>query len=94
MMKNAFETLADKCVNGITANEDRCKELVLHSIGLVTALNPFIGYENSTSVAKEALQSGRSVYEIVLERQLLSQEELEDIIKPENMIKPRDNKKH
>jgi aspartate ammonia-lyase len=94
MMKNAFETLADKCVNGITANEDRCKELVLHSIGLVTTLNPFIGYENSTSVAKEALQSGRSVYEIVLERQLLSQEELEDIIKPENMIKPRDNKKH
>lgn len=94
MMKNALDTLTTKCVVGITANKDRCKELVLHSIGLVTALNPFIGYENSTSVAKEALESGRSVYDIVLERQLLSKEELEDIIKPENMIKPRDNKKH
>ncbi|RXI48841.1 aspartate ammonia-lyase [Malaciobacter mytili] len=89
MMKNAFETLASKCVDGITANEDRCKELVLHSIGLVTALNPYIGYENSTSVAKEALDTHRSVYDIVLERELLSKEELDDIIKPENMIKPR-----
>lgn len=89
MMKNAFTTLADKCVKGITANEQRCKDLVLHSIGLVTALNPFIGYENSTIVAKEALESGKSVYDIVLERGLLNKEELEEIIKPENMIKPR-----
>jgi len=89
MMKNAFETLASKCIDGITANEEHCKNLVLNSIGLVTALNPHIGYENSTSVAKEALQSGNSVYDIVLKRGLLTQEELEDIIKPENMIKPR-----
>ncbi len=89
MMKNAFETLADKCVKGITANEEHCKNLVLNSIGLVTALNPHIGYENSTSVAKEALESGQSVYDIVLKRGLLTKEELEDIIRPENMIKPR-----
>jgi aspartate ammonia-lyase len=89
MMKNAFETLALKCVDGITANEDRCLELVLNSIGLVTALNPYIGYENSTIVAKEALQSGRSVYELVLEKELLSKDELDEIIKPENMIQPR-----
>lgn len=88
MMKNAFETLATKCIDGITANEDRCLELVLNSIGLVTALNPFIGYENSTIVAKEALESGRSVYDIVLEKELLSKAELDEIIKPENMIKP------
>lgn len=92
MMKNAFETLAYKCVNGITANEEHCKNQVLHSIGLVTALNPFIGYENSTSVAKEALESGQSVYNIVLARELLSKDELDDIIRPENMIKPRANK--
>jgi len=55
MLCRAFETLAYKCIDGITANEDRCKELVLNSIGLVTALNPVLGYENSTSVAKEAL---------------------------------------
>lgn len=89
MMKNAFETLAAKCVEGITANEEHCKNLVINSIGLVTALNPHIGYENSTSVAKEALESGQSVYDIVLKRGLLTEEELEDIIKPENMIKPR-----
>jgi aspartate ammonia-lyase len=92
MMKNAFETLATKCIDGITANEDRCLDLVLNSIGLVTALNPFIGYENSTLVAKEALKSGRSVYDLVLEKELLSKEELDEIIKPENMIKPRLNK--
>jgi aspartate ammonia-lyase len=89
MMKNAFETLSEKCVDGITANEEHCKSLVLNSIGLVTALNPYIGYENSTNVAKEALESGRSVYDIVLEKQLLTQSELEEIIRPENMIKPR-----
>ena len=89
MMKNAFETLATKCVDGITANKEHCHELVLNSIGLVTALNPTIGYENSTSVAKEALDSGRSVYEIVLERELLTKEELDELIRPENMIQPR-----
>lgn len=89
MMKNAFETLAYTCVDGITANPERCKSLVLNSIGLVTALNPFIGYENSTIVAKEALESGRSVYDIVLEKGLLEKGELDDIIQPENMIKPR-----
>lgn len=89
MMIRAFRTLANKCVKGITANEERCKELVLNSIGLVTALNPYLGYENSTIVAKEALQTGGSVYDIVLEKGLLKKEELDDIIKPENMIKPR-----
>ncbi len=89
MMKNAVETLSVKCIDGITANKERCEQLVLHSIGLVTALNPTIGYENSTSVAKEALDSGRSVYEIVLERELLTKEELDELIKPENMIQPR-----
>jgi aspartate ammonia-lyase len=89
MMRNAFEALAYTCVDGITANPERCKALVLNSIGLVTALNPFIGYENSTSVAKEALETGGSVYDIVLARGLLAKDELDDIIKPENMIKPR-----
>lgn len=89
LLSNAFKTLAYKCVDGITANEERCKDLVKHSIGLVTALNPYIGYENSTSVAKEALESGKSVYEIVIERNLMSQEKLEELLEPENMIKPR-----
>ena len=89
MLTNAMHTLAGKCVDGITANPNRCRELVLHSIGLVTALSPFLGYENATGVAKEALETGGSVYDIVLARDLLSLEQLGDIIKPENMIKPR-----
>ncbi len=89
LLKNGMRTLKDECIDGITANVEHCRELVYNSIGLVTALNPFIGYENSTSVAKEALETGKSVYSLVLERGLLSQQELDNILKPENMIQPR-----
>jgi aspartate ammonia-lyase len=89
MLQRACRTLADKCVSGITANRERCRELVENSIGLVTALNPYIGYEKSSEIAKEAMKSGGSVYDIVLEKGYLSKEELEDILKPENMVKPR-----
>jgi len=91
MMCNAFETLAYKCVDGITANEEVCKDKVLNSIGLVTALNPLIGYQNSTQVAKEALMHNRSVYDIVLEKELLTKMQLDEFLKPENMVKPRLN---
>jgi aspartate ammonia-lyase len=89
MLGRACRTLADRCVDGITANREACRYMVEHSIGLVTALNPYIGYEKSTQVANEALKSGRSVYEIVLEKGYLSQSELDDILSPENMTKPR-----
>ncbi len=89
MMCNAFETLAYLCIDGITANQEVCKDQVLNSIGLVTALNPFIGYQNSTQVAKEALRDNRSVYDIVLEKKLLTKEELDELLEPKNMIQPR-----
>lgn len=89
MLRRACITLADKCVLGITANVDRCRELVENSIGLVTALNPYIGYEKSAEIAKEALKTGGSVYQIVLDKGYLSQQELDDILKPENMVRPR-----
>jgi len=89
MLGRACRTLANRCVDGITANREICRRMVEHSIGLVTALNPYIGYEKSSQVADEALKSGRSVYEIVLEKGFLSQAELEDILSPENMTKPR-----
>jgi aspartate ammonia-lyase len=87
MLKNGMETLVYKCINEITVNKDRCRELVENSIGLVTALNPILGYETSTSLAKEALEKNKGVYELVLERKLLSKEELDKILSPENMIK-------
>ncbi len=89
MLINGMETLRSSCVIGITANEEHCRSLVMNSIGIVTALNPVIGYEASTQVAKEALESGKGVYELVLEKKLLSKEEIDEILKPENMLKPR-----
>lgn len=89
MLKNGMNTLKYRCIDGITANEDRCRELVHNSIGLVTALNPVLGYETSTELAKDALMNNRSVYELVLEKKLLTKEQLDLILAPENMIKPR-----
>ena len=88
LMINGFETLRTRCVEGITANAERCKIEVHNSIGVVTALNPIIGYKNSTKIAKEALETGRSVYELVLEHGILNKEELDTILSPQNMLKP------
>ncbi len=85
---NALDTLREKCVIGITANKEVCLNMVKHSIGIVTALNPYIGYKNSTKIAKEALESGKSVYNLVLEQGLLTQEKLDEILDPKNMLKP------
>ncbi len=89
MLIQGMNTLRSKCITGITANEDRCKDMVLHSIGLVTALNPYLGYEKSTTIAAEALQTGKGVYELVLEKGWLDKSKLDEILKPENMIQPR-----
>jgi aspartate ammonia-lyase len=89
MLKNGMETLNHRCIKGITANEKHCREMVENSIGLVTALNPYIGYEASSVVAAEALQSGRSVYELVLEKKLMTKKQLEQVLLPENMITPK-----
>ena len=87
-LARAFTTLQERCVAGITANADRCRQLVENSIGIVTALNTRLGYETSASIAKEALESGRSVMDLVLEKQLLTREELDELLLPENMIHP------
>jgi aspartate ammonia-lyase len=82
-------TLASKCVDGITANRERLRALVENSIGIVTALNPYIGYVNATEVAQQALVSGRGVAEIVIERGLLTREKLDQILQPEMLTAPR-----
>lgn len=88
-LRNGCLTLAERCVRGITANHERLKEHMSRSVGIVTALNPFIGYENASSVAKEAYSTNKSVTEIVLERGLLTKEELDEILKPEVLTRPR-----
>ncbi len=89
ILKNACVTLATRCISGITANEERCRNYVQNSIGLVTALNPVIGYEKSAAIAKEALVTGGSVYDLVLQKEWLTKEALDDILSPANMTDPR-----
>ena len=85
LLNNAMICLRKNCIEGITANEEHCKSLVMNSIGLVTALNPYIGYENSTAIAKEALETGANVYNLVLKKNILSKDDLDRILNPENM---------
>src|SRR3954470_9276769 len=91
-LANACVVLRERCVEGITPNPDRMRHFVEHSIGIVTALVPVIGYETSTAVAKEALDSGRGVYDIVLERKLLTRAELDRVLNPEAMTAPKNPK--
>jgi aspartate ammonia-lyase len=88
MLIQGMNTLRHRCVEGITANEERCRALVENSIGLVTALVPWLGYATASELAREALETGASVYELVLRGNLLSREKLDRILAPENMIRP------
>ncbi|WP_299756178.1 aspartate ammonia-lyase [uncultured Pontibacter sp.] len=89
-MENACYTLTNKCVNGITANEEICANMVMNSIGIITALNPILGYEESASIAKEALATGKSIHAItVLERERVTQQKWEEIFSVDNLIHPK-----
>ncbi len=87
MLGRACRTLTERCIQGITANREVCRRMVENSIGLVTALNPLLGYEKSTEIAREAIATGRSVYEIVLDKKYLTKAELDDVLSPENMTR-------
>jgi aspartate ammonia-lyase len=86
-LRAGCRTLADRCVVGITANREHLRKGVERSIGVVTALNPYIGYVNATVVAREALETGRSVYELVLEKKLLSKDQLDTLLRPETLTR-------
>jgi len=92
MLINGMNTLKYRCIDGITANEEHCENLVINSIGLITALVPWIGYDSLNEVAKEALASGESVYSLVLKKGLLSKENLDKVLSPENMVRPLKSK--
>jgi aspartate ammonia-lyase len=89
-MTRACDTLRTKCVDGITANSEHTKAMVMNSIGIVTQLNPILGYEASASVAGEALKTGKSVHDIVVnERKLITQEKWDEIYTFENLVRPK-----
>jgi fumarate hydratase class II len=87
-LANGARVFADACVQGIEADEARCSELVQRSLMLVTALNPFIGYDQSAAVAKEALATNRTLREIVLEKKLMDAATLDRALDPLRMTKP------
>jgi aspartate ammonia-lyase len=88
-LTNACVVLRERCVDGITANPERMRWFVEHSVGIITALVPIIGYETSTEIAREALETGRGVYELVMERKLLTRQELDRALNPEAMTGPQ-----
>jgi len=88
-LRQGCAVLARQCVAGITPNTDRLAEMVRNTIGIVTALNPHLGYEKTTALAKEAHATGRGVYELVLEKKWLTQAELDRFLSAENLTQPR-----
>lgn len=89
LLRNAAVVLASRCIAGIQPNRERCREYVQNSIGLVTALNPVLGYERSAAIAKEALKTGASVYELVLAKGWLTKAKLDELLEPASMTHPR-----
>jgi aspartate ammonia-lyase len=88
-LTNACVVLRERCVEGITANPDRMRQFVEQSVGVVTALVPVLGYETSTEIAREALATGRGVYELVMSRGLMTREQLDRVLNPESMTQPQ-----
>ena len=87
-LKEAAATLTKHCITGITANKGQCEEYIEKSVGISTALCPYIGYAKSAEIAKKSLKTGISVKQLVLEEGLLKEEELKEILKPEKMTQP------
>ncbi|HYP40161.1 MAG TPA: aspartate ammonia-lyase [Chloroflexia bacterium] len=88
ILKNSMNVFAEYCVEGITANEDRCRYLVENSMGLATALNPYIGYSAAAKVTQESFRTGKPIRQVVLEMGVLSEEDLDRILDPKAMTEP------
>ena len=89
ILTNAARVLAERCVEGIEADAARCRSYAERTLGLATALNPYIGYLAAAAVAKEALATGRTLREVILERGLLTVRQLDQILDPMAMTEPR-----
>ena len=89
LLSNACVTLAGKCISGITANAEHTKQMVFNSVGLITFLNPFIGHHMGDEIGKEAVATGKTIREIVLEKKLLSEKDLDNILSVENLMNPK-----
>jgi aspartate ammonia-lyase len=88
ILTNVINVFTQKCIKGITANRDRCRGYVENSIGIITAINPHVGYEQAASLAKEALRTGKTVRELLREKRIFTDEELATIFNVKEMTMP------
>ncbi len=88
-LTNAVSTLRRNCIDGIKANAKRCREYVFNSVGIVTALNPYIGYKKSSEIAKESLQTGKPIKRLVLEKGYLDEDTLEEVLDAHKLTSPQ-----
>jgi aspartate ammonia-lyase len=84
----ALHALREKCIDGITANEEICRRYFERSTSLATVLNPYIGYLKAAEIAKESLETGKTVVELVREKKLLTEEQIAKVFSPEGMTHP------
>ncbi len=88
ILTNATKIFDEKCIYGITVNEARCRDYAMRSLGIVTVLNPIIGYSKASEVVVESMKTGKSVRDVLLEQDLLSQEQLDQALSPQSMTEP------
>ena len=93
-LTNGVKTFTRNCISGITGNTIRCKSLVYNSVGIVTAITPYVGYEKAASIAKSAIKTGKPVKEIILQNGILKESELDRILDPISMTEPKELKKY
>ena len=89
LLQNGCSTLVDKCITGISANPEHTKQMVLNSVGLITFLNPYIGHDMGDQLGKEAIETGKTIRALVLEKSLLTEEQLDKILSTENLMHPQ-----
>ena len=88
ILTNATKILEEKCINGLMVNEKKCQDYAMRSLGIVTVLNPIIGYSKASEIVKESIRTGKSVREIILEQDVLPQEQLNQVLSPMSMTEP------
>lgn len=86
ILKNGMKTLRERCILGITANEKVCLNAVMNSLGILTALSPYLGYEECSDLAKEAILDNRNIVELIIEKNLIPEDQLEYLLTPKNLI--------
>ena len=89
LLTNAMENLKDKCIVGISANPEICRNYVMNSIAIVTFLDPLLGHEKCDEIGKICAKTGKNVSEVALELGLVTQAQLDEIFSPENMLSPK-----